>query len=222
MNLQIIPYHDYEKGIPQEGNFILGQKRGNNIFVYQAFNDRIADYAVHNQRFGGPDYSFTRMTWIKPNFLWMMYRCGWAEKDDNQRRVLAIEMTFDGFVELLTEGVLTSYDKSYGREKTWREQLNNSNVRIQWDPDHDYKGGKLPRRAVQIGIKNDALQKFNNQFIVSIQDITSFVKTQKAVINNNQEDFWVVDESVITVNALLKDKFAIPEDFESSFDKKRI
>ena len=21
------------------------------------------------------------MTWIKPSFLWMMYRCGWTEKD---------------------------------------------------------------------------------------------------------------------------------------------
>ena len=32
------------------------------------------------------------MTWIKPSFLWMMYRAGWGYKDDNQRRILAIDL----------------------------------------------------------------------------------------------------------------------------------
>jgi Domain of unknown function (DUF4291) len=217
MNLQTIPYHSYEKGLPQEGNFILGQRRAENIFVYQAFNDRIADYAIKHQKFGGQDYSFNRMTWIKPNFLWMMYRSGWAEKDSNQNRVLAIEMTFEGFEELLSEGVLTSYDKSFGDEQSWREKLNNSYVRIQWDPDHDFKGEKLKRRAVQIGIKNDALQKFNNDFIKSIQDITSFVKEQKTSIDNNKECFFVIDENIIDVNSSLKTKFSIPNKFTTSF-----
>lgn len=204
MNLQTIPYHSYEKELPQEGSFILGQRRADNIFVYQAFNDRIADYAIANQKFGGQDYSFNRMTWIKPNFLWMMYRSGWAEKDSNQKRILAIEMSFEGFKELLTDGILTSYDKSFGDEQTWREQLNNSNVRIQWDPDHDYKGDKLNRRAVQIGIKNDALHKFNNEFIKSIQDITGFVKEQKAQIDNHHKDFLVIHETIIDINDSLK------------------
>lgn len=219
MNLQTIPYHSYEKGLPQEGNFILGQRRADNIFVYQAFNDRIADYALKNQRFGGQDYSFNRMTWIKPNFLWMMYRSGWAQKDSNQNRILAIELTFEGFEELLSEGVLTSYDKSYGDKQSWREKLDNSNVRIQWDPDHDFKGEKLKRRAVQIGIKNNALHKFNNEFIKSIQDITFFVKDQKASIDNKKEWFFVIDESIIDINSSLKSRFSIPERFTTTFVK---
>lgn len=217
MNLQTIPYHSYEKGLPQEGNFILGQKRADNIFVYQAFNDGIADYAIKNQKFGGKDYSFSRMTWIKTNFLWMMYRSCWAEKDGNQCRVLAIEMTFEGFEEFLSEGILTSYDKSVGDEKIWREKLYNSNVRIQWDPDHDLIGEKLNRRAVQIGIKNGALQKFNNEFIKSIQDITSFVKKQKKNIDNNKECIFVIDESIIDLNSSLKTKLFIPNKFTTSF-----
>ncbi len=217
MNLQTIPYHSYEKGLPQEGNFILGQKREDNIFVYQAFNDRIADYAIKHQKFAGQDYSFNRMTWIKPNFLWMMYRSGWTEKDSSQNRILAIEMSFEGFEELLNEGVLTSYDKSFGDEQIWREKLNNSNVRIQWDPDHDFKGEKLKRRAVQIGIKNDALQKFNNEYIKSIQDITGFVKEQKMNIDNNKEWFFVIDENIIEVSSLLKAKFKIPQKFTTPF-----
>ena len=209
MNIQTIPYHSYEKGLPQEGNFIIGQKRDNNIIVYQAFNNQIADYAVAKQRFGGQNYSFSRMTWIKPNFLWMMYRCGWAEKE-NQNRVLAIEMSLEGFEELLDKGVLTRFDKSYGAESDWVECLNKSDVRIQWDPDHNPQGEKLRRRAVQIGIKGNALQQFNNEFIKSITDITDFVKQQKINMVENEEAFLVADESIIEINSLLKEKFSIP------------
>jgi len=211
MNLKTIPYNSYEKGLPLEGNFILGQRRADNIFVYQAFNDSIADHAIKHQKFGGQDYSFKRMTWIKPNFLWMMYRSGWAGKDSNQNRILAIEMTFEGFEKLLTEGVLTGYDTSYGDKQTWKEKLNSSNVRIQWDPDHDFRGNKLKRRAVQIGLKNVALQKFNNEYVKSIQDITGFVKEQKARIDTKKEDFLVIEESIIEVNSVLKKKFSISE-----------
>ena len=211
MNLQTIPHHSYEKELPQAGNFILGQKRESNIFVYQAFNNEIADFAIKNQKFGGQNYSFNRMTWIKPSFLWMMYRSGWAEKDSNQSRILAIEITFEGFEELLTQGVMTSYDKSYGNEQTWRVKLSGSDVRVQWDSDHDFRGQKLNRRAVQIGIKNDALQNFNTNFIKSIQDITPFVKEQKRGIDNNNEDFLVIHENIIDVNIALKHKYSIPE-----------
>ena len=76
MNLETIHYTHYELGLPQSGQHILGQLRGDNIIVYQAFNPAIANYAVKHQKFGGSAYSFTRMSWIKPNFLWMMYRAG--------------------------------------------------------------------------------------------------------------------------------------------------
>ena len=39
---------------------------------YQAFNAKIAAWAVEHQRFGGPHFKEDRMTWIKTNFLWMM------------------------------------------------------------------------------------------------------------------------------------------------------
>ena len=50
------------------------------IRVYQAYNNVIADEAIKLGTFG-EHFSLTRMTWIKPSFLWMMYRCGWTEKD---------------------------------------------------------------------------------------------------------------------------------------------
>ena len=68
------------------------------IRVYQAYNDKIADEAIKIGTFG-EHFSLTRMTWIKPSFLWMMYRCGWAEKE-NQERVLAIDIKREAFDEI--------------------------------------------------------------------------------------------------------------------------
>ena len=49
-------------------------------------------------------FSYSRMSWIKTNFLWMMYRCGWATKR-NQERVLAIRITRQGFEEILSKAL---------------------------------------------------------------------------------------------------------------------
>lgn len=38
------------------------------IVVYQAYNKSIANFANEHQYFGG-DFKYTRMTWIKPNYL---------------------------------------------------------------------------------------------------------------------------------------------------------
>jgi hypothetical protein len=51
------------------------------ITVYQAFNKTIAESAVQNQTFVPPPFKIDRMTWIKPSFLWMMYRSGWCTKE---------------------------------------------------------------------------------------------------------------------------------------------
>jgi hypothetical protein len=221
MNLLPIPYLHYEKGLPQTGNVILGQTRGENVIVYQAFNDPIADYAVKNQRFGGPHYSFARMTWLKPNFLWMMYRSGWASKAD-QTRILAIEIALADFEQLLAEGVLSSFHPQQGEEATWRKSLENSEVRIQWDPDHGPQGEKLSRRAVQIGIKGAALRKFNRKMIRSVTDITDFVKKQKLHLEQNFAALAVMYEQIVPVNDELKNKFAIPATFVSPFAQRLV
>jgi hypothetical protein len=54
------------------------------IRVYQAYSDVIADAALMNGFFVSPPFKMSRMTWIKPSFLWMMYRSGWAKKDEGQ------------------------------------------------------------------------------------------------------------------------------------------
>lgn len=183
MNLNTIPYKDYEQEVPQEGQHIIGQERGENIIVYQAFNPKIADWAVSHQKFGGSYYKFSRMSWIKPNFLWMMYRAGWAMKE-HQQKVLAIEIAKTNFETLLRNAIHSSFkEKVYSSHEAWKEQLASSEVRLQWDPDHDPHGAKLARRAIQIGIRGKLLHQFATDWIVSIEDITPFVHEQKAILD---------------------------------------
>jgi hypothetical protein len=47
------------------------------ITVYQAYPVAIAEPAARDGAFPSW-YRRDRMTWIKPSFLWMMYRSGWA------------------------------------------------------------------------------------------------------------------------------------------------
>ncbi|WP_413199926.1 DUF4291 family protein, partial [Nostoc piscinale] len=73
---------------PQTGRHILAQYDDQTVVVYQAYRPEIGHFAASNGYFGG-EFSLERMSWIKPNFLWMMYRCGWGTKD-GQEVVLAI------------------------------------------------------------------------------------------------------------------------------------
>jgi hypothetical protein len=70
------------------------------ITVYQAYTPGIGLPAARSGRFPST-WDRNRMTWIKPSFLWMMYRCGWATKD-RQETVLGIEITRTGFAWALT------------------------------------------------------------------------------------------------------------------------
>ncbi len=57
----------------------------------------------------------------------------------------------------------------------------NSNVRLQWDPDHDPAGAPLERRAIQLGLRGEALARYASEWLLDVQDISAFVAEQRAV-----------------------------------------
>ncbi len=204
--LKLQSYADQEANAwPKHGKHVLAQfsEADNSIVVYQAFNKKIADYAVQNQRFGGPKYSSTRMTWVKTNFLWMMYRSGWGKKDANQERTLAITLRLDFFVDVLLGRSKSSAAKAVAREKELAAQASQAGdpksaplCRLQWDPDHFPNGEKhCGRRAVQLGMKN--LGEEFNEAIVAIEDISSYVEDCRLLLVEQ----GVLAEHGVTVGA---------------------
>jgi hypothetical protein len=179
--LNWVRYTEIKSQWPLQGRHVLASFDDDVIVVYQAFNESIAKYAVEKQTFlGCPGYCPHRMTWIKTNFLWMMYRCGWCMKDANQSRVLAIHLMRSGFDEIIRRSVDVSLRLSVD-DQQFESSLKNGDVRCQWDPDHDPSGEKEKRRAIQLGLKGSSANEFVSRWIVKIEDITDdFVVPQAA------------------------------------------
>jgi len=186
--------------LPVDGQHIVAHQTETQVVVYQAYNPAIAQFAVENQYLGGPGFSYGRMSWIKPNFLWMMYRCGWASKE-NQERVLALWLEKTAFEEILSQAVFSTFTAgNYESADAWKQELSTKNVRLQWDPDHSPYGGKLTRRALQLGLKNSTLEQFGKRQLVRIEDVTDFVLQQKLHVDNRQlEQLLVPQERVYHV-----------------------
>lgn len=145
------------------------------ITVYQAYRKDIAEPAVLNQKFV-PPFKMERMTWIKPSFLWMMYRAGWATKE-GQEYILAIKIKLSGFEWALANCCLSHYDDSlFISHEEWKTKLHNSPVRLQWDPEKDIHLQNLNYRSIQIGLTGIAVEQYVNEWIVSIEDITPLCK----------------------------------------------
>jgi hypothetical protein len=177
MNLQLEPYMTQIARWPSEGRHILAQFDEQSIVVYQAYRPSIGHFAARHDYFGG-EFSLSRMSWIKPNFLWMMYRCGWASKE-GQEVVLAVRLKRAGFDSLLAEAVHSAYKEVvYHSEEAWKKAVELSNVRLQWDPDHDPAGAKVERRAIQLGMRGEALARYTREWIIEIEDISDFVREQ--------------------------------------------
>jgi len=190
-------YHTNLQKLPATGQHIVAYQTDNQIVVYQAYKKSIADFAVKHQQLGGSEFSYSRMSWVKPNFLWMMFRCGWAQKE-NQERVLAIWIDKSDFDKLLQQAVLSSYDRQYyENHEAWRTELETKEVRLQWDPDHDPYGDKITRRALQLGLKGRVLEEFGKKDIRLVEDVTDFVKEQCQFVAAHQLDKLLVpDERV--------------------------
>lgn len=178
-SLRIEPLEAQSAHWPASGRHVLAQYDDASVVVYQAYRPSIGHYAAKHGHFGG-GFSLARMSWIKPNFLWMMYRCGWATKPD-QEVVLAVWLARAAFDEILAQAVPSTYwDHRYASREAWQADVERSDVRLQWDPDHDPQGKPLVRRAVQLGLRGNALARYAKDWILRIEDITPLVRAQHA------------------------------------------
>ena len=154
------------------------------VVVYQAYRPSIGRFAAEHGYFGG-EFSLERMSWIKPNFLWMMYRSGWATKE-GQEVVLAIWLARAKFDAIVAQAVPSSFDDTrYADRKAWQQAVTRSEVRLQWDPDHDPYGKPVERRAVQLGLRGSVLASYAREWIRGLEDITPFVREQHAVLKRD-------------------------------------
>lgn len=177
MHLTTEPYLTQLARWPRTGRHILAQYDDDSIIVYQAYRPAIGHFAARHGYFGD-EFSFLRMSWVKSNFLWMMYRNGWGRKE-GQEVTLAVRLKRVAFDSLLAETVHSHYvAEAYANEEAWKRAVEHSSVRLQWDPDHDPTGTKVERRAIQLGLRGSVLVRYAREWIIEIEDISAFVHQQ--------------------------------------------
>lgn len=157
------------------------------VTVYQAYAPRLGDPAARDGRFPLA-WKRERMTWIKPSFLWMMYRCGWATKAD-QETVLAIEITRSGFDEALAGACLSHYEpRTHADRDTWQRSLRETSARVQWDPERDLHLNPLPYRSLQLGLSGPSSRAYADEWTVSIRDVTPLAREIHSLLRSGEQD----------------------------------
>lgn len=157
------------------------------LTVYQAYSPEIAKPALDAGRFV-PPFKSGRMTWIKPSFLWMAYRCGWATKE-GQEHVLAVVISKAGFETALANSSLSHYEPgTYASHQEWQQRKDNTSVRIQWDPERNLHLQPLAHRSIQVGLSGDASRHYVDDWILRISDVTDLVKEVQGLVNANKLD----------------------------------
>ena len=177
------------------------------VTVYQAYAPKIGLPAARDGRFPAA-WKRDRMTWIKPSFLWMMYRCGWGTKE-GQETVLAVEISREGFEWALRHACLSHFvPELHADQAEWKRQLRRAPARVQWDPERDLRLQPLPYRSLQLGLAGEATVRYADEWIVGIEDVTPLARQvhghvragelERAAALLPQERPYPVAEDVVT------------------------
>jgi hypothetical protein len=166
---------------------IRAQHTDSTVTVYQAYAPEIGLPAARDGRFPAV-WKRDRMTWIKPSFLWMMYRCGWGTKE-GQEVVLAVEITCEGFEWALQRACLSHYERGLHADRAaWKRQLKRAPSRVQWDPERDLRLRPFAHRSLQLGLVGEAARLYADEWTVAITDVTALAHAVHAQVQDGDLD----------------------------------
>ncbi len=158
----------------------------NSIVVYQAYPEAIAKPALARNKFVKP-FSFNRMTWIKPSFLWLMHRSHWGTKK-GQEKILAVRIKRESWDKALSLGVLTHPElKIHQNREAWRSLFDNAKIHIQWDTERSLRGAGLTYYSIQVGIGRECIEEYVNEWVLDIVDVTDNVKKIRSLLKTGKE-----------------------------------
>ncbi|MEU8775064.1 DUF4291 domain-containing protein [Streptomyces sp. NPDC048606] len=181
------PTHDRPDPAAEPVRRIRAAHTADTVTVYQAYSPALGLPAARDGRFP-PAWKRERMTWIKPSFLWMMYRCGWAAKA-GQETVLAVEITRAGFDSALAGACLSHYARRVHADRAaWKESVRETTVRVQWDPERDLHLRPLPYRSLQLGLSGPSARAYADNWTVSIRDVTPLAREINALVRAGDTD----------------------------------
>jgi hypothetical protein len=101
--------------------------------------------------------------------------------------VLAIRISHDGFRWALANSCLSDFDRHADRAE-WTRRLRESPVRIQWDPERGLHHEALDHRSIQIGLSGEAVDRYVDEWITGIVDVTELMREIRELVRAGQLD----------------------------------
>jgi hypothetical protein len=84
----------------------------------------------------------------------------------------------------LASAVASVWDRElFASKSDWSKAVEQSSVRLQWDPDHGPTGAALERRAIQLGLRGDVLDSFARRELIEVIDLSEFVTEQRSALS---------------------------------------
>ncbi len=171
----------------------------------------------------------------------MLYRAGYSYKDPGQERILALRMRHADFIGILERGVAAAQaeavpdaagdlaeggdgkgssaekDETAGEGKlevaTGKERKKGlPEVRIQWDPERTVRLGRLDHRSIQIGIPGSLSERWTEEMIVGIEDVTEKARELKRVLDERAD--FTLEELVELGLVPVERPFELPEELQ--------
>ncbi len=129
----------------------------------------------------------------------MLYRCGYGYKT-GQEVVLRIKIRHEGWLEALSNGVLSHYDRKVHDDKHAFEQtLKASDCRVQWDPDRTLGLERMERRAIQVGLRGSLTAAYAKEWILGIEDVSALAHAIKRSVASGADLPEVPEERIYDV-----------------------
>ena len=164
-----------EPGIPADPRVVCATFDPDEVVVWQAHSNEVADCALRHGRFGGRAWRTDRVTRFRLSLPSLLARNGWATREGRER-ILAVRLKREGFDTMLRQAVHAGYEPEiYATRNTWHLATRYGHVVVAWHPDVDPSGAELGRETLRMGIRDAALERFTREWVVGIEDWTPWV-----------------------------------------------
>jgi hypothetical protein len=97
-----------------------------------------------------------------------------------------VDITREGFEWALQHAAISSYQPGFhASPEDWKREVETKPVRVQWDPERDWRLQPIEGiRAIQIGLSSEAVERYVNQWLVRIEDVTPVARLVAAAVES--------------------------------------
>ncbi|GAA1501223.1 hypothetical protein GCM10009760_63910 [Kitasatospora kazusensis] len=101
----------------------------------------------------------------------------------------AVRISREGLERALAHACLSHHDRDrHASAAAWKAELAASPVRIQRDPERSTNLGELPHRAIQIGLSGAAVDRYVDEWILGLTDVTALAHEAHALVRAGQPE----------------------------------